>query len=116
MSSLPCNIFLYQHYHWHIPFDGPIGCKYELKGLVALIQKCKAGHGVLHPDETYEDLLFDEYSVMPHCLEQVIRRYKRPGDFMEYFLGYIPLKQRSIGMNLELVRHVHCWFMTDVEE
>jgi len=119
MSQLPCDIFMYQApYRWRNGSAGqfPDRVEHERRSLARLIWLCEVERGIRPVDDgpSYEELVF--HGPGQYYLSRLVMRFPLPGDFVEYFMTNIPDDERSAGKDLEFLRHVHHWYMIDIEE
>jgi hypothetical protein len=111
--ALPCDIFLAEMRPWR--FLGRVErIKEEIGRLQRLIRETEAIHGIIIPDESYEDKIVyygDKFDVARH-----MRRNIYPGDLMEEMMLWIRICDRNMAMDVELMRRMVVWYMRDVEE
>jgi hypothetical protein len=116
---LPCDYFLRGgDYRWPVPVtrnDRDAGRKFELEGLVRVIRKYESVFGIEHPDHCYEEFKWDEPDDGRY-VERLMRYRYLPADFLEFYLMDVCPRDRTVMLDLELLRRVHRWYMTDVEE
>ena len=117
---LPCDYFLrggdYRWPAWNN--DKVAGRKSELEGMVRVIRKYESVFGVEHLDHCYEAFAWDRGDEDDEgCyLDDLFRRHYLPADFVEEYLWDVCPRQRTVVMDLELLRRVHRWYIPDVEE
>jgi hypothetical protein len=115
--QLPCNYFLRGgDFCWPVTNrDKVAGRKFEVKNLTLVIQKYESEFGVQHPDICYAEVLWDELEEGV-LVERLFRRNKLPGGFLQEYLWEVCPSDRNVMRDLDLLRRVRRWYMTDVEE
>jgi hypothetical protein len=111
--ALPCDIMLGNNgYRWTSAHpDLWRGRRYEVRCLAKLIRETEAEYGPLHADEDYDEQHFEDI-----CIERLLHLYVLPSSFVDFVLGWVPLKERSVARDLEFLRLVYHWYRDDAVE
>jgi hypothetical protein len=114
---LPCNFFLRGgDFRWPVTnHDKVAGREFEVKNLTLVIQKYESKFGIHEADFSYADTMWDE-PVEGVFVERLFRRHKLPGGFLNEYLWNVYPRDRNVVRDLDLLRRVRRWYMTDVEE
>jgi hypothetical protein len=118
--QLPCDWFLMGNFRWPISRtytrrDIAAGRKFELEGMLRVIREYEAEFGIEHVDHCYETGMPDQ-GTEEEIVELWMQKFKLPSCFLQEYINNAVIRERCVAMDLEALRRVRRWYMTDVEE